>query len=116
MPGFTAPLPAGFAATKDAYADWAVGQAEALFAVHGPIDIVGHEVSHGVTSNTAGLIYSSESGGLNEATSDIFGAMIEYYANNEKQPPNYVIGEQIFTVPAWNKFIRTMFKPNLDGI
>ncbi|MBA3940186.1 MAG: alpha/beta hydrolase [Sphingopyxis sp.] len=43
LPGFTAPLPAGFAATKDAYADWAVGQAEALFAVHGPIDIVGHD-------------------------------------------------------------------------
>jgi Zn-dependent metalloprotease len=69
-----------------------------------------------VTSETAKLIYSSESGGLNEATSDIFGAMIEYYANNEKQPPNYVIGEQIFVTPAWNRFIRTMFKPNLDGI
>lgn len=43
LPGFTAPLPAGFAATKEAYADWAVGQAEALFAAHGPIDIVGHD-------------------------------------------------------------------------
>jgi Zn-dependent metalloprotease len=80
------------------------------------IDIVGHEVSHGVTSNTAGLIYNSESGGLNEATSDIFGAMIEHYTNNAKQPPNYVIGEQIFATPAWNRAIRWMFKPNLDGI
>ncbi len=43
LPGFTAPLPAGFAATKEAYADWAIGQAEVLFAVHGPIDIVGHD-------------------------------------------------------------------------
>ena len=43
LPGFTGPLPAGFAATKEAYADWAVGQAEALFAQHGPIDIVGHD-------------------------------------------------------------------------
>jgi Zn-dependent metalloprotease len=80
------------------------------------IDIIGHEVSHGVTRATANLIYSGESGGLNEATSDIFGTMIEYYANNAKQPPNYVIGDQIFTTPAWNKFIRTMFKPHLDGI
>ena len=80
------------------------------------IDIVGHEVSHGVTAATAKLTYSSESGGLNEANSDIFGTMIEYYANNANQPPNYVIGEQIFATPAWNKFIRTMFKPNLDGI
>ena len=43
LPGFTGPLPAGFPATKEAYADWAVGQAEALAAAHGPIDIVGHD-------------------------------------------------------------------------
>lgn len=43
LPGFTAPLPAGFRPTKEAYADWAVGQAEALAAAHGPIDIVGHD-------------------------------------------------------------------------
>ena len=43
LPGFTAPLPAGFPATKEAYADWAIEQAEALFAAHGPIDIVGHD-------------------------------------------------------------------------
>jgi pimeloyl-ACP methyl ester carboxylesterase len=43
LPGFTGPLPAGFPATKDAYADWAMGEAEALFAMHGPIDIVGHD-------------------------------------------------------------------------
>ena len=43
LPGFTAPLPAGFEATKEAYADWAIGQAETLFAAHGPIDIVGHD-------------------------------------------------------------------------
>ncbi len=35
------------------------------------LDLAGHEMSHGVTSNTAGLIYSGESGGLNEATSDM---------------------------------------------
>ncbi|MGO4550269.1 M4 family metallopeptidase [Lysobacter sp. 2RAF19] len=80
------------------------------------IDIIGHEVSHGVTAATAGLVYSSESGGLNEATSDILGTMVEYFANNPKQPPNYVIGDQIFTTPAPDKFIRTMFKPHLDGI
>ena len=37
------------------------------------LDVAGHEMSHGVTENTAGLTYSGESGGLNEATSDIFG-------------------------------------------
>lgn len=43
LPGFTAPLPAGFPATKEAYADWAVEQAKALFDALGPIDIVGHD-------------------------------------------------------------------------
>ena len=43
LPGFTAPLPAGFPATKESYADWVVGQAETLAAAHGPIDIVGHD-------------------------------------------------------------------------
>lgn len=43
LPGFTALLPTGFPATKEAYADWAVGEAGALFAAHGPIDIIGHD-------------------------------------------------------------------------
>ncbi len=43
LPGFTGPLPAGFPATKEAYADWAVGEAETLASRHGPIDIVGHD-------------------------------------------------------------------------
>ena len=78
------------------------------------IDIMGHEVSHGVTRSTANLIYSKESGGLNEATSDILGTLVEHYANNPQQPPNYFIGEQIFA--AKDSALRTMFKPSLDGI
>ena len=43
-------------------------------------------MSHGVTENTANLTYSGESGGLNEATSDIFGTMVEFYAANANDP------------------------------
>ena len=39
-------------------------------------------MSHGVTENTAGLAYTGDAGGLNEATSDIFGTAVEFYANN----------------------------------
>ncbi|HET6633910.1 MAG TPA: M4 family metallopeptidase, partial [Streptomyces sp.] len=46
------------------------------------LDVAGHEMTHGVTSNTAGLIYSGESGGLNEATSDIMATAIEFWSNN----------------------------------
>nr|WP_240096456.1 M4 family metallopeptidase [Thermomonas flagellata] len=80
------------------------------------IDVAAHEMTHGVTSRTADLIYSGESGGLNEATSDIFGTMVEYYANDPADPADYVIGEQLFPNNAnMRKAIRWMFKPSLDG-
>ena len=80
------------------------------------LDVAGHEMSHGVTSRTAGLVYRAESGGLNEATSDIFGTMVEFYANNANDPGDYVIGEELFRSynPASN-YIRRMDKPSLDG-
>ena len=83
------------------------------------IDVAGHEMTHGVTSRTAGLIYSGESGGLNEATSDIMGTMVEYAANNPVNPPNYLIGERIYKanngVPTPTTALRYMFKPHLDN-
>ncbi len=80
------------------------------------LDVAGHEMSHGVTSRTAGLTYRGESGGLNEATSDIMGTNVEFYAANSNDVPDYVIGEEIFRSynPATN-FIRRMDKPSLDG-
>ena len=43
------------------------------------LDVAAHEFSHGVCMTSAGLIYNKESGGLNEANSDIMGAMAEFY-------------------------------------
>src|SRR3546814_19800963 len=43
LPGSTGQLPAGFPATKEAYAHWAVGEAEALAGQHGPLDLLGHD-------------------------------------------------------------------------
>ncbi|MDQ6642385.1 MAG: M4 family metallopeptidase, partial [Actinomycetota bacterium] len=59
------------------------------------LDVAGHEMSHGVTSATAGLAYSGDAGGLNEATSDVMGTMVEFYANNANDPGDYYIGEKI---------------------
>ena len=53
------------------------------------LDVAGHEMSHGVTSRSANLTYSGESGGLNESNSDIFGTMVEFYANNAGDPGDY---------------------------
>jgi Zn-dependent metalloprotease len=59
------------------------------------VDVAGHEMTHGVTANEANLTYSGESGGLNESTSDIFGSMVEFFANNAQDTPEYWIGERI---------------------
>jgi Zn-dependent metalloprotease len=78
------------------------------------LDVAGHEMSHGVTSNTAGLNYSGESGGLNEATSDIFGTGVEFYANNSADAGDYLIGEKI-NINGNGTPLRYMDKPSKDG-
>ncbi|MGW4646680.1 M4 family metallopeptidase, partial [Kitasatospora sp. NPDC004289] len=78
------------------------------------LDVAGHEMTHGVTSNTANLTYSGESGGLNEATSDIFGTMVEWYANLPADPPDYLIGEEI-NINGDGTPLRYMDKPSKDG-
>jgi Zn-dependent metalloprotease len=78
------------------------------------LDVAGHEMSHGVTAATAKLVYSGESGGLNEATSDIFGTLVEYYANNSKDLGDYLIGEKLYK-SGNGKALRYMYQPNLDG-
>lgn len=79
------------------------------------LDVAAHEMSHGVTSFSADLIYSNESGGLNEATSDIFGTLVEFYANNPNDPGDYLIGEEFIVNNPGNLALRYMFKPSLDG-
>ncbi|KQV14410.1 MULTISPECIES: M4 family metallopeptidase [unclassified Kitasatospora] len=78
------------------------------------LDVAGHEMTHGVTSNTANLTYSGESGGLNEATSDIFGTMVEFNANLAADVPDYLIGEEI-NINGDGTPLRYMDKPSKDG-
>ncbi|MET7352262.1 M4 family metallopeptidase [Streptomyces mirabilis] len=78
------------------------------------LDVAGHEMSHGVTSNTAGLDYTGESGGLNEATSDIFGTGVEFYAGNSSDVGDYLIGEKI-DINGDGTPLRYMDKPSKDG-
>lgn len=86
------------------------------------MDIVGHEMTHGVTSHTAGLQYDGESGGLNEATSDIFGTMVEAYATTKVAASgrstripatgnDWEMGTQVA-----DKALRSMRNPSSDGL
>ncbi|RFU88257.1 M4 family peptidase [Streptomyces triticagri] len=78
------------------------------------IDVAAHEMTHGVTSHTAGLIYSGESGGLNEATSDIFGTAVEFNADNPEDVGDYFIGEEI-DINGDGTPLRYMDQPSKDG-
>ncbi|WP_037677831.1 M4 family metallopeptidase [Streptomyces griseus] len=78
------------------------------------LDVAGHEMSHGLTAATAGLNYSGESGGLNEATSDIFGTGVEFFANNASDKGDYLIGEKI-NINGDGTPLRYMDKPSKDG-
>jgi hypothetical protein len=70
------------------------------------LDVCGHEIAHGLTSYTANLNYSYESGALNEGFSDIFGTAIEFFAS--PSTANWLIGESFYT-------IRSMSNPNAYG-
>ncbi len=75
------------------------------------LDVAAHEIGHGVCSSTANLVYSYESGALNEAFSDIWAACVEdVMAPGEKQP--YLIGEDIG--PGGSP-LRNMINPNAEG-
>jgi Zn-dependent metalloprotease len=74
------------------------------------VDIVAHEFVHGVTDKTADLIYRNESGALNESFSDIFGALVEFYATPESA--DWFIGEDA-TVD--DNGIRNMSDPNSEN-
>jgi Zn-dependent metalloprotease len=80
------------------------------------LDVAGHEMTHGVTHEivSGGLDYSGESGGLNEATSDIFGSMVEFHANNPADPGDNLVGEKI-NINGNGTPLRYMYNPGLDG-
>ncbi|WP_329319358.1 MULTISPECIES: M4 family metallopeptidase [unclassified Streptomyces] len=78
------------------------------------LDVAAHEMSHGVTAATANLTYSGESGGLNEATSDIFAAAVEFHANLAADVPDYLVGEKI-DINGNGTPLRYMDKPSKDG-
>jgi len=79
------------------------------------LDVAAHEMTHGVTENTAGLVYDGEAGGLNEATSDIFGTAVEWYANNAADVPDYKIAELV-NIRGDGKPLRYMDQPSKDGL
>ncbi len=80
----------------------------------GALDVVAHELSHGVTDFTSGLIYRNESGALNESFSDMMGTAVEFYyqaAGSGPMSADYLVGEDVITPGG----IRSMENPAAYG-
>src|SRR3546814_574538 len=74
------------------------------------LDVSSHEVSHGYTEQNSGLNYSGQSGGINEAFSDMAGEAAEYYFNGGSN--DFLVGAQIF---KGSGALRYMADPPQDG-
>ena len=90
-----------------------------FFTNLGSIDVIGHEMGHGITAATSNLTYTGESGGLNESASDINGEMVESYARaggTGATIPNtgndWGVGKEI---DRTGTPLRSMYKPSKDG-
>jgi Zn-dependent metalloprotease len=78
----------------------------------GSLDVIGHELTHGVTENTAGLAYHNQSGALNESISDVFGSLIDQWSLNQTaEVAGWLIGPEIFTPGFAGDALRSMKDP-----
>ena len=95
-----------------------IGDGTSFYSL-GAIDVIGHEMGHGVTAATSNLTYAGESGGLNESSSDINGEAVEAYARGggrgDHVPPtgnDWVLGKEI---SRSGTPLRWMYRPSKDG-
>ena len=77
-----------------------------------PIDVAGHELTHGVVEKEAGLIYWGQPGALNESIADVFGSMVKQRVAMEKaDQADWLIGEGLFTPAVNGVALRSMSAP-----
>jgi Zn-dependent metalloprotease len=76
------------------------------------LSVIGHELAHGVTQYSAGLVYRNQAGALNESMSDVFGALVEQYVRNQSTAEaSWLIGEGLFTSQVQGQALRSMKAP-----
>jgi Zn-dependent metalloprotease len=76
------------------------------------IDVIGHELTHGVTQFNAGLDYSGQSGALNESFSDVFGSMVKQFKLNQTaDEADWLIGAELLASNVKGRALRDMFNP-----
>jgi len=76
------------------------------------LDVIGHELTHGVTEDEAGLVYMFQAGALNESISDVFGSLIKQKKNGDTaRKADWLIGEGLFTPAVHGQALRSMKAP-----
>jgi Zn-dependent metalloprotease len=76
------------------------------------IDIIAHELTHGVTQYEANLVYKNQPGALNESFSDVFGSLVKQRVKNQTAAQaDWLIGEGLFTTKVNAQGIRSMKDP-----
>lgn len=85
------------------------GDGEYFIPLAKALDVMAHELGHGIIDNTAKLVYWFQPGAANESFADMFGIAIEHYYNKEKNPKtaNWLIGESIIGPKFPGKAIRS---------
>jgi Zn-dependent metalloprotease len=77
-----------------------------------PLDVIGHELTHGVTQYTANLDYSGQSGALNESVSDVFGSLIKQYTLGQStDQADWLIGSGLLAPDVSGQALRSMKAP-----
>jgi hypothetical protein len=76
------------------------------------LDVIGHELAHGVTEHTAGLIYRGQPGALNESLSDVFGVLVrQYLLGQSADEADWLVGADLFTPGVRGRALRDMREP-----
>ncbi|MES1258638.1 MAG: M4 family metallopeptidase [Acidobacteriota bacterium] len=77
-----------------------------------PLDVIGHELTHGVTGSEANLLYKNQSGALNESISDVFGSLVKQYSLKQTaDKADWLIGAGLFTPKIKGVALRSMKAP-----
>ena len=81
-------------------------------AFTGPLDVTGHELTHGVTQYTANLEYQGQSGALNESVSDVFGSLIkQWHLGQTADRADWLIGQGLLASGVHGVALRSMKEP-----
>lgn len=76
------------------------------------LDVIGHELTHGVTQYEADLAYDGQSGALNESFSDVFGVLVKQYALGQTaEQADWLVGAGLFTPDVKGRALRSMKDP-----